>query len=69
MDIEKAQEVAQAYRRREEIKALLMEVRVAQHNQCGSGVVTLTIPARWLTDIATLALQDIEKYESDIAKL
>lgn len=69
MDKEKAVEVARLQNKLDAVRGILKDIRAEQHARGSAGVVTLTIPARWLTDIATLALRDIERYESEIDKL
>lgn len=69
MNKEKAREVAKLVLGVEVLRDLLKEVREAQREHGTNGVVTLTLPAAWMTDIATLALRDIEKAESEIDKL
>ena len=69
MDIAKAREVASLQNKLDGIQGLLKEIRVLQKEHSSAGVVTLTIPARWLTDLATLALNDIEGYENAISDL
>ena len=69
MDKEKAAEVARLQNKLDAVRSILKDIRVEQHVRGSAGVVTLTVPASWLTDLATLALRDIERYESEIAKL
>lgn len=69
MDKEKAAEVARLQNKLDAVRGILKDIRAEQHERGSVGVVTLTVPASWLTDLATLALRDIERYESEIDKL
>lgn len=69
MDKEKAAEVARLQNKLDAVRGILKDIRAEQHARGSAGVVTLTVPASWLTDLATLAHRDIERYESEIDKL
>ena len=69
MDKQRAREVASLQNQLDATREVLKEIRVLQKEHSLSGVVTLTFPARWLTDLASLALKDIDTIEGNIESM